>query len=95
MREDLRNKLEVRRQKDNLVICAYLPPRLVKEFEETILRPRAIRQEHWETAKKAIRAVQIAPKDWSFEPWQFYAMYRICNLRLGRNFSLKPRDFFF
>lgn len=71
-REAFRNRLLARRQRDNLVICAYLPPSVVKEFEKTVLKPKAIRMEHWETAKKAIRAVAVAPKDWYFEPWHFY-----------------------
>ncbi|MBM4302935.1 MAG: hypothetical protein FJ112_01255 [Deltaproteobacteria bacterium] len=50
--EKQRNRIELRRQKENLKECAHLPLIFVEEFERDVIEPKQIRTDHWESAKK-------------------------------------------
>ena len=73
--EERRNRLEVRREKDNLEKCAYLPDVYVLQFEKDIVDGKDLRIDHWESAKKVIRIVNLNTTDWYFLSHKFYSHF--------------------
>lgn len=67
----------------------YLPKALVTEFEANVLKnsDRPIKQAHWQAAKKLIRAVGLAPKDWKFNRRVFYQWMRDKSRRYSPDYS--------
>lgn len=70
--EKKRNRLELKRAKENSIENAYLPPLYVKAFEKEIMKGKNLRDDHWESAKRVIRAVNVKPEDWYFLSHLFY-----------------------
>ncbi len=73
--EERRNRLEIKRYQDNLEKCAHLPDIYVIEFEKDIIAGKGIRNDHWESAKRVIRSVNLKTKDWYFLSHNFYTHF--------------------
>jgi len=73
--QERRNNINARLESEKLNQSAYLPPKLVKEFEDTILFSRGDNpklQSHWATARRILFELQIDPIDWAYRSKAFY-----------------------
>lgn len=78
-KEDNRNKVLERLQKEDKQKSAFLPETSVKEFEEKVLPNRVSTpnlMSYWRACKRLIREVQLEPWDWFERPDVIYNHFR-------------------
>jgi hypothetical protein len=85
--EERRNAIHQRLAHENLIVEAYLGPKLVEEFERTKLFSRLTQDQitqqklrsHWKAAKDAIFAIKTEVTEWQDAPEKFYDYFgRTC-----------------